>query len=144
MQEKDILFQFKIINQNIIQKLMKGIDLKNSPSPTQIRIIEYLMEHKDKDVYQKDLEVHLEISRATTSDVLNTMEKKGIIKRISGEDSRTKKVILNKKEMDKHDEAFERLKNIESIITKDISKDDLEVFNKVLNKMKENLDSTAE
>ena len=63
--ENNILFEIKKVEHLAIQKLMKGKDLGKHPSPTQIRIIIYMMKNKDIDIYQKDLEHHLNISRAT-------------------------------------------------------------------------------
>ena len=48
--------------------MMKGKDIKKSPSPTQIRIILFLIEHKHEIISQKDIENHLKLSRATVSD----------------------------------------------------------------------------
>ena len=44
------------------------------PSPTQMRIIDYIIQNEDKPIYQKDLESIFNLRRATISEVLITME----------------------------------------------------------------------
>ena len=101
------------------------------PSPTQMRIIAYMLNHKDTDVYQRDLEGVLNLRRATVSEVLRTMEKNGLISRVISEsDTRIKKIILNKKT----DEIFQRkrktFEEIEKSLEKNISEQDLNNFKK--------------
>ena len=47
-------------------------------SGTNGRIIRFLSEHADRDVYQKDLEGEFGITRSTASRVLRLMEQKGL------------------------------------------------------------------
>ena len=75
MNKKNIVFHIRSLDQAIIRTMMRGKDIKKSPSPTQIRIVLFLIEHKNEIISQKDIENHLKLSRATVSDVLNTMEK---------------------------------------------------------------------
>ena len=107
---------------------------------TQLKIIEYLI--KNEHTYQKDLEKNLKLSRATISCVLKTMEKNKIIERCSNEsDARSKEVKLNEKLKTKLEENIKEIGILEQNITKGIDKEDLEIFLKVLNKMKENIRS---
>ena len=70
MDEKDVLFYIKSLDLSILRKMMIGKDIKNSPSPTQIRIICFMVEHQNEDIYQKTIEKHLNLSRSTVSDVI--------------------------------------------------------------------------
>jgi len=145
MDNTDILFQIKSLSKSVAQAMMKDKNIKNHPSPTQVMILNFMLDHKNEEIHQKDIETHLGLSRATVSDVLNTMEKNNIIKRyISSKDTRTKKVILNESAFDKHNEAAMRVQKINSIITNNISKEDIQTFINVLNQMQKNLDSTTE
>lgn len=72
--------------------------INKTMTPTQMQIIEYILEHDGSCVYQKDLENVLKLRRATVSGVLQTMEKNDFIERvIDKNDTRVKKIILNKK-----------------------------------------------
>ena len=138
--ESNILFEIKRIEHLAMQNLMKGKDLGKHPSPTQMRIMQYMMEHKNTDIYQKDLENHLNMSRATISNVLDTMEKNDIIERIYDEvDTRTKKVKITKKIFDLFDETKKEIKTIENKMINNISNEEMEIFKKVLNQMENNL-----
>lgn len=142
MEKFNILKEIKALDMLILKKMQ--FDLKKEegkiPTPTQMHILDYMLKHEDEDIYQKDLENVFNLSRATISSVLQTMEKYCLIARvINSEDTRTKKIILNEetKEFFKlHKKNFEDLENK---MLKDISNDDLEIFNKVLKKMQENL-----
>lgn len=107
---------------------------------TQIQIIEHIIESKGKDIYQRDLEDILNLRRATVSGVLQTMEKNGLVERVSYlEDSRVKKIILKSKAYDLFSYNKQKLDLLEQEVLKDISEDDLEIFSRILNKMKNNI-----
>ena len=146
MNDKEILLKIKLLNQNILKELSLNNDNvgKKIPTPTQMRIIDYIIDHKNDEIYQKDLEKVLGITRATVSDVLNTMEKNNFIKReSSNNDKRTNKIVIQKEALDCMKKGEEIIKELEKIIIKDISIEDLKIFNEVLNKMNENLESNS-
>ena len=110
------------------------------PTISQMRIIEYILEHKNENVYQKDLEEVLGSTRATVSSILHTMEKNNLILRETNScDTRTKKVVLTSNTL----EAFQSRKRdfdlLSSKMTEGISDEELEIFLKIAEKMKNNL-----
>ena len=118
---------------------------KKFPTPTQMQIIAYILKHKNEDIYQRDLENVLKLRRATVSGVLKTMEKNGFIIRITDkEDTRIKKIILNKNAEEIFEKGEKKLDELEKIVIKDISKTDLEIFSNVIDKMKENIENMSE
>lgn len=136
----DVLTEMSHLHQVIMKVMMQGCDIKNTPSPTQTRIICYLINNQEKQIFQKDLEHHLNLSRATLSSVLNTMEKKKIITRIiNKKDTRSKQIILNKEAIKKHNEAMLKLKKINDAMIQNVSQKDLELFLTILEQMKNNL-----
>lgn len=144
--KEDVLFEIKELH-HLIGKLIMKTDMrvKYKPTASQIRFIDYLASHKDSDVYQSDLEKEFNISRATVYDVLNTLEKNGIIERVkSNIDTRKNKIILNKDVLEFHESLKERISNINTNVIKDVSKEDLDTFFKVSNKMKDNLHKLIE
>lgn len=65
---------------------------------TNARIIRFVNEHPERDVYQRDLEKEFGITRSTASRVLMLMEQKGLIERHGvKEDARLKKLVLTEK-----------------------------------------------
>ena len=95
---------------------------------------------KNPVTYQKDLEKNLNLSRATISCVLKTMEKNKLIDRVSNTlDARSKEVVLNQNLKSNLEQNISEIKKIDKLITKDIDSNDLKIFLKVMKKMKENL-----
>lgn len=139
--EDKILYNIKSLEKLIARYLLLNeAEKKNVPTPTQIQIIEYLVRNQDKEVFQKDLEEILNLRRATVSGVLQTMEKNKLIDRVvSKYDSRVKKIILNDNTKKLFLEKHNKLLEVEKMITKDITNEELVTFNNVINKMKNNL-----
>ena len=112
----------------------------NEPTHNQRRIMNFLFENKGREIFQKDIEEHFEISPATCSKTLKLIEKNGFIERKSVEsDARLKKIVLTEKAL----ELSERIKNdldeFERLLTKGISEEELDAFFAVLDKVNENI-----
>lgn len=146
MNKEYMLFKIIELHQSIIQIIMKDKNYpKRPPSPTQMKILMYLLENKNENIYQKDMERILKVGRATVSDVLNTMEKHGLIKRISDlNNNRIKKIILTDISLEIHQKNVKKSKKIEELLLKDITKNDLKNFKRIIKQMKDNLDSVKQ
>lgn len=57
-------------------------------------ILKYLQENKDKDIFQRDIEKVLSVTKSTCSKVLSTMESKKLIKRNAVRDARLNKITI--------------------------------------------------
>ena len=141
--KNDVIFNIKELH-HLIGKAMFNEDinlsLKYKPSGTQIRFIDYLCKHSNEEVMGRDLEKEFNLSRATVSDVLNTMEKHRIITRVvSDNDTRSKIIILNDEYKEIHKKINIEINKIKRIITNDLNNDEIVLFNKVINKMKLNI-----
>ena len=131
-----ILFKLKDLDKMIVRSLLDQEKLELLPSPTQMQIIEYII-NSDEEVLQCDLEKAIKLRRATISGVLKTMEKKNLITRvISSKDARVKKIILSDKTKKMYLESKAKL---EALITSNISDNEINIFLDVMNKMQENL-----
>ena len=135
-----ILKQIKQLDNLILRNFSINDKEKIIPSPTQMQIMDFLLKNQNNDIYQKDIEKHLNSSRATVSSVLQTMEKNKIIeKKNVKEDARSKEIIFSPVAQEKHEKIKEKLNKFEKIIRKDISDDDLNIFFKVTEQIKNNL-----
>ena len=135
--------ELKKLDVDISRKLF-SIAKKNKisfyPSPLQAKVTKYLIENKEGEVYQKDLEEVFEVSKATISGVLLTMEKNKIIKRIPSEsDARQKKIVLTKKSKKIYEEVKETFKKLDEEITKNISEEELSSFLNTIEKIRKNI-----
>ncbi len=103
-------------------------------------IIGYLSDNNEKDIFQKDLEEEFSIRRSTATGILQLLEKNNLITRQPvSYDARLKKIVLTQKALNIQDEINEEIKVHEEKISKDISKDDLEIFFKVMEQIRVNL-----
>lgn len=152
MDSSSVLYQIKSLENLIARNFINNdeefcsnqVERKrmNIPTSTQMQIIEYILKNvdSDMDVYQKDLEEILNLRRATVSGVLQTMEKNGLIERITDDiDTRTKKIILNERAKEIFMKGQKKIKKIEEIAIREISNEELETFSNVINKMKNNI-----
>lgn len=140
---QDIGFLIKIVSNLIKRKVESYLSNKHSICLTsfQGKIAGYLYLNKEKDIFQKDLEEAFSVRRSTITEVLKLMEKNQLIEKQSVEkDARLKKIVLTQKAIELHFKIKEDLKEIEKIIKKDISNEELEVFINVLNKIRKNIE----
>ena len=141
--DKDYLFEIGEIHHLVGKIIMKSEPCSNRPTASQIRFIDYLANHDE--VYQSDFEKEFNISRATVYDVLNTVEKKGIITREkSNVDTRKNRVILNSDVLEQHKRVKEKINNINQELIKNIESKDLIVFESVIEQMNKNMHNLLE
>lgn len=142
MKNDSLVFKLKMLNQLLMTSMVNDeAKPANLPRPTQMLIIDYLWENEDKDIFQRDIEKKLNVSRATISDVLRTMEKYELVKRVP--ESNTKRVILLDKAKEYKRLADKKIKELEDMISNNISESDLEKFLSILDIMIKNIDKDA-
>ena len=142
MKNEKLLYQIRSLEKQI-GRLFFCQDLErheNLPTPTQMQIIEYILKHPNENIYQRDLENILNLRRATVCGVLQTMEKNHYIERMTDtKDSRIKKIILNERAKDIFYAHEEKMLEIENIIKKDLTEEEIRTFLSVIKKMQNNL-----
>lgn len=104
-------------------------------------IIGYIYEHgREIDIYQRDIESKFNIRRSTVTGILQLMEKSGLlIRRPVPSDARLKKLVLTDKAMQMHEQFKRRAAEIDSLAAKGLSKEELDCFFKIADKMIKNL-----
>lgn len=142
--EKHVGHAIKTLH-HLISREIAAIFMKNGMDQVTVMhswIIGYLCKNQNRDIFQKDLETEFGITRSTVTNILKLMEKKGYIERVSVEsDARLKKLILTEKakEIQKKN-RIDIYNNVEKKLTQEIDEEELEVFFKVLSKMKQNME----
>ena len=69
----------------------------------------YLYEHQDAEIYQKDIEKYFGICRSGVTNIIQALEKKGLVCRASvASDARLKKVMLTEAGREKSRKSLER------------------------------------
>ena len=113
----------------------------DSTTPVQSWVIRYLYENRDKDVFQKDLEVRFSVRRSTMTSILQLMEKNGlIVKEEVASDKRLKKLILTPVAIEKQERMRKCIDDLEIKLRNNISEEELAVFVSVAEKIGANLD----
>ncbi|MDD8047969.1 MAG: MarR family transcriptional regulator [Thomasclavelia sp.] len=115
-------------------------DINVNMSGSQIRILHYLSSNIDKEVHSTDLEKELEVSKATISGILSRMQDNNLISIESSRvNKRYKKVVITREGLKLNKYLIDNFDRKEKLLYKDISKKDIEVTRKVLEKMLENM-----
>ena len=88
----------KVRDHRIQNMEAKRMENEDNLTGMQRWILGFLKDHSDCEVYQKDIEEAFSISRATASNMLGVMERKGLIERAQvSHDARLKRLVLTDK-----------------------------------------------
>lgn len=98
------------------------------------------IKHAGEDVYQKDLEKKMHMSRSTMTGILQGFEKAGYIKRVSvNHDARLKKIVLTEKGEKFRADSVNNIRALEEMAMANISEEEREAFFQTLQKICKNL-----
>ena len=141
MDNKNISLELRKIANLIKRNFDKSFDKKITN--TQCLILNYI-ENKSRSeivVYQKDIEDFFDLRRSTICEILNIMEKNNLIKRsLSDVDMRSKEINLDTSGYLVLDEFQNKIQELEMIMKKDISEEELLLFFRLLEKFRKNLE----
>lgn len=109
-------------------------------TPYHGRIIGYIFNRKNEDVFQKDIETNFGIRRSTVTKILQLMESNGLIKRTAViSDARLKKITLTDKAIAMHEHFRKEIDRFEAAISEGLTKEETEVFFRAADKIYNNL-----
>ena len=139
-----LLGELKRLNNHVLRRLGSDEVLKAQEEVTGARgyIIGFIVKNttEGKIVYQRDIEKAFSLRRSSATQTLNSLEKSGLIRRLSEEsDKRLKKIAVTEKGLESHKKVIERLNEIDSELISCLTKEELETFKVVLEKLKEGL-----
>ena len=129
-----------IISRKVDAAVINAID--DNLTVSQAYVIDFIsMEGKDRDIFQKDLEKEFDLKRSSISLMLNNMEKSDLIQRVPvAEDARLKKIILTDKAIMLHKKISNAIDSVENKLCKDLTTDEIKIFYKVLDKIRDNIE----
>lgn len=134
-------YKMRLIH-NQVHKMMEAKRKENEGdlTPMQCWTIEFLKEHEGQEMYQRDIETAFSVSRATASNMLSVMERKGLIERHSVEhDARLKKLVLTEKSKEMIERAERDVSGMEEMLTRGMSDAEILCLKKSLNRILSNL-----
>lgn len=117
----------------------------NLDIPGQYHRLLVFLSHSKKKISQKDIANHMEVSAPAIAGFLKELENKGYIKRTVDEnDTRRNVVDITGKGMDVLKKTGETFDNIDNLMLKGISKSEMQIFERCIEKMKNNLTEAME
>lgn len=142
MKRKDTIgYKIRLIH-NQIHKTMEARRKENEGDLTgmQCWIMRFIRDHEDGDVYQRDIEKEFKISRATASNTLSLMERKGLIERLPvNHDARLKKLVLTGKARNMQERAENDMRQMESCLVAGMDEAEVRQLKETLDKILLNL-----
>jgi MarR family transcriptional repressor of mepA len=142
MEQKTVSFELRVLG-NLIRRQAAQSEIRrhvDDLTGTNGWVIGFIADHEGQDIFQRDLEVRFSIRRSTATKILQLMEKKGLLERQSvAYDARLKKLVLTPKALELHKLATEDMRVFEQRLTHGLSKEELEAFFHITDKMKKNL-----
>ena len=99
-------------------------------------ILAYLYQYQDREIFQRDIERAFSITRSTVTNILQLMEKKGYIRRMSvPQDARLKRLVLTEAGAEAHRQILRSLhqtdESVNALLTAEESAELLRLLNKL-------------
>lgn len=107
------------------------------------KILNYvLVESEAHSVYQKDLEREFGLRPSTVTEMLNALEQKKLIQRVSDEwDGRYKKIVFTEKARSMKDRIRQEVEETEHLLLQGITEQEKQEFLRIAEKMLQNLEA---
>lgn len=144
--EDSIGYRMRLIH-NCIHKHMEAKRRANEDDVTGMQrwILIYLKKQGEKEIYQKDIELEFRVSRATASNMLQLMERKGLITRETAScDARQKKLMLTPEARKLLDRAEQDIYEMEARIQEGFSEEEKKKLREYLDRIMKNIGVTEE
>lgn len=134
----------KMINKISIRLRRRSEKMGKNLGITEVqgRILDFiLVDGRDRPLYQKDIEKEFGLRPSTATELLKTLESRKMIQRVSSEeDGRYKKIQFTEAAEDIRLALQQEIQKTEGLLVEGISREELNTFMKVAEKMLENLE----
>ncbi len=137
---KTMTWEIAYLNSRIRRYIFSVTTLNRVLNMSQMTLMVYLIRHHDEQVCQKDLEKELGLKKASITGLIDRLTEKGYLSREQAEDDRRKNYIrLTQKALDYKEEIYSKFQELDEIMKKDFSPEELEAFHRISEKMEKNL-----
>lgn len=144
--EKHLGHKFRIIHNMIDKYFEKRCDDSiHYLTRVQCATLYYLYDHRNQNVFQKDIEAAFSITGATATNILKGLERQKLIMREPmPEDARLKKIVLLESGVACHKQAYRNMIHMEETLAAGFSEEDLETLRNMLDHIIANLEGLQE
>lgn len=144
MERRDTIGYQIRLSHNQIHKIMEAKRTENEHdlalTGMQRWTIGFLKEHEGEEVYQKDIEAAFQVSRATASNMLSVMERKGLVERLPVEhDARLKRLVLTERGSAIIERVNADVREVENLLVAGLTEEEILAFKQTLTKVLANL-----
>ncbi len=137
---KTMTWQIAYLNSRIRRYIFSATDLNRSLNTSQMALLIYLLRHLDEQVCQKDLEIEMGLKKASITGLIDRLTAKGYILREQAKDDRRKNYLhLTQKALDYKEEIYGKFQELDEILKKDFTPEEMEMFYQISEKMEKNL-----
>ncbi|MGN0425399.1 MAG: MarR family winged helix-turn-helix transcriptional regulator [Acetatifactor sp.] len=140
---KYISFTMRVIHNQVKDIISKTVPKSDFAPQTQLQggIMGYLFHHSDSAVYQRDIEKEFRISRATATNTLQVMEKRGLIVRRSlDKDARLKRITMTEAAATNHARVEEHMRMMNERMLQGMTPEEIAQFGSYLERVMKNLE----
>lgn len=126
----------RYIKHNMHQRISEATN--NQVTHVQARVLCYLewMNDEKKDVYQKNIEEFLSVSKSTASEIISNLENNEYISRVKLEnDGRLRKIVLLEKGYKTNNAIGETIRNFEKEMRDKLTEEEVEAFSSIIDKL---------
>lgn len=103
-------------------------------------ILGFIYDHRDRKIYQKDIEEEMSLRKSSVTSLLNNLEKSGLIERKSSpEDARLKSVVLTERGIVVHEEIASEIARVEKRLISGFSIEEVEKLSVFLSRIENNI-----
>lgn len=135
-------YEIKALSNLLRRKIWGTFAKPTCESLTEIEgmVLGFLFHNQDREIFQKDIETTFCIRSSTASRLLKQLEDGGFIERHPGStDARLKQVVVTPKATALYQQIEQRIVDVEAILARGVSPEELDQFMKTLQKLKQNL-----
>lgn len=106
----------------------------------QANVIDYLYNHPDQDIYQKDIAAHLALKNSSVTSLIANLEKNGFLTKVADQnDARHKKIVLTDRACSEHLVCLDYANAIEDRMTDGMTEEEKKIFNDLLRRAISNI-----
>lgn len=124
---------------NKIRRKLDSLSSKGNFSGAQGKVLHFILA-QSSDMFQKDIEDEFSLRPSSATELLKQMEKGGLIRREPVDyDGRLKRITVTEKALGYREQVVRNLADMEEELLRGVSREELNIFFKVVEQMLDNL-----